>query len=57
MTQNRLALGQISAKLPDGETLRMSSLRQFSGTQPLYKLGEDHKQLTTVQTARFIART
>ncbi|MCM2448207.1 maltose ABC transporter permease MalF [Rahnella sp. CG8] len=50
VTQNRLALGQISAKLPDGETLRMSSLRQFSGTQPLYKLGEDKKQLTNVQT-------
>jgi len=41
VTQNRAALGQLSAKLPDGETLRMSSLRQFSGTQSLYKLGED----------------
>lgn len=50
VTQNRLALGQLSAKLPDGEILRMSSLRQFSGTQPLYKPGEDHKQLTNVQT-------
>ncbi|MBU9846542.1 maltose ABC transporter permease MalF [Rahnella ecdela] len=50
VTQNRAALGQISAHLPDGETLRMSSLRQFSGTQPLYKLGDDEKQLTNVET-------
>lgn len=50
ITQNRLAIGQLSAKLPDGEILRMSSLRQFSGTQPLYKLAEDGKQLTNVQT-------
>ncbi|WP_420878454.1 maltose ABC transporter permease MalF [Rahnella perminowiae] len=50
VTQNRLALGLISAKLPDGEMLRMSSLRQFSGTQALYKPGEDKKQLTNVQT-------
>ena len=50
VTQNRLALGQLAARLPDGETLRMSSLRQFSGTQPLYKRADDGKQLTNAQT-------
>ncbi|MBK0034009.1 maltose ABC transporter permease MalF [Erwinia sp. S43] len=41
VTQNRQALGLISATLPDGSSVRMSSLRQFSGTQPLYKLAAD----------------
>ncbi|TPG61537.1 maltose ABC transporter permease MalF [Ewingella americana] len=50
ITQNRQALGQLTAKLPDGEMLRMSSLRQFSGSQPLYKKADDGKQLTNVQT-------
>jgi maltose/maltodextrin transport system permease protein len=50
ITQNRQALGQLTAKLPNGESLRMSSLRQFSGTQPLYKKADDGKQLTNVQT-------
>lgn len=39
VTQNRQALARISATLPDGSRLRMSSLRQFSASQPLYKLG------------------
>jgi len=41
VTQNRQALGQLTASLPDGSHVRMSSLRQFSGTQPLYKLAAD----------------
>lgn len=36
ITGNRQALSQISAELPDGRQLVMSSLRQFSGTRPLY---------------------
>ncbi len=39
ITTNRQALSQIRAELPDGRQLRMSSLRQFSGTQPLYRVG------------------
>nr|WP_154325446.1 maltose ABC transporter permease MalF [Pantoea sp. 201603H] len=39
VTQNRQALAQLTAVMPDGSKLRMSSLRQFSGTQPLYTLG------------------
>lgn len=49
ITQNRQALTQLTAKMPDGSGLRMSSLRQFSGTQPLYKLDEQSKQLTSSQ--------
>ncbi|EFG1227720.1 maltose ABC transporter permease MalF [Escherichia albertii] len=41
ITQNRQALSDITAILPDGNKVIMSSLRQFSGTQPLYILGED----------------
>ncbi|MEM6161360.1 maltose ABC transporter permease MalF [Erwinia sp. P6884] len=52
VTQNRQALGQLAAELPDGSTLRMSSLRQFSGTQPLYKQSEDRSQLTNNQTGK-----
>ena len=40
ITQNRQALSQLKARLPDGSQLKMSSLRQFSGTQPRYQLGE-----------------
>ncbi|WP_455817508.1 maltose ABC transporter permease MalF [Pseudomonas cerasi] len=50
VTQNRQALGQLSARLPEGTTLRMSSLRQFSGTQPLYQLNKENQQLTDVQS-------
>ncbi|AUH01968.1 maltose ABC transporter permease MalF [Prodigiosinella confusarubida] len=50
ITQNRQALGELTAKLPDGETLRMSSLRLFSASQPLYKKSADGKQLTNVKT-------
>src|SRR5471032_3315833 len=50
VTQNRQALGQLTAKLPSGESLKMSSLRQFSGSQPLYQRAEDGKQLTNVQS-------
>ena len=49
VTQNRQALGLITATLPDGSSVRMSSLRQFSGTQPLYKLAADGS-LTNQQT-------
>lgn len=38
ITQNRQALSQLTARLPDGRELVMSSLRQFSGTRPLYVL-------------------
>jgi len=38
VTSNRQALNQIQAELPDGRRVVMSSLRQFSGTRPLYAL-------------------
>ncbi|HDR2754202.1 MULTISPECIES: maltose ABC transporter permease MalF [Enterobacter] len=41
ITQNRLALTQLTAMLPDESKVTMSSLRQFSGTQPLYTLAND----------------
>ncbi|EQC01934.1 maltose transporter membrane protein [Photorhabdus temperata subsp. temperata M1021] len=50
ITQNRQALNQLVAVLPDGQLLRMSSLRQFSGVHPQYSLGEDGKALTNNQT-------
>lgn len=40
ITQNRQALTQITAEMPDKSTLIVSSLRQFSGTRPLYALSE-----------------
>ncbi|ETD61096.1 hypothetical protein Q458_25890, partial [Escherichia coli ATCC BAA-2209] len=39
--QNRQALSNITAILPDDNKVMMSSLRQFAGTQPLYTLGDD----------------
>ncbi|AML56656.1 Maltose/maltodextrin ABC transporter, permease protein MalF [Serratia rubidaea] len=50
ITQHRQALSLLSAQLPDGGILRMSSLRQFSGTGPLYTLADDGKTLTNNQT-------
>ena len=50
ITQNRQALSQLVAQLPDGGELRMSSLRQFSGTRPLYALDKDGSTLTNNQT-------
>ncbi|CAI2520768.1 maltose ABC transporter permease MalF [Serratia plymuthica] len=50
ITQNRQALSQLVAQLPEGGELRMSSLRQFSGTSPLYLLDKDSKVLTDQQT-------
>ncbi|KEY60036.1 maltose ABC transporter permease MalF [Serratia sp. DD3] len=50
ITQNRETLSQIVASLPDGGELRMSSLRQFSATSPLYTLGKDGETLTDNQT-------
>ncbi|CAI1043508.1 maltose ABC transporter permease MalF [Serratia ficaria] len=50
ITQNRQALNQLIAQLPDGGELRMSSLRQFSGTSPLYALNKDDGALTNNQT-------
>ncbi|WP_395299726.1 maltose ABC transporter permease MalF [Enterobacter quasiroggenkampii] len=41
ITQNRQALTQLTAVLPDESKVIMSSLRQFSGTQPLYTLADD----------------
>ena len=41
VTQNRAALNQLTAVLPDNSNVVMSSLRQFSGTTPLYALAED----------------
>lgn len=41
ITQNRQALNQLTAVLPDESKVIMSSLRQFSGTQPLYTLASD----------------
>lgn len=41
ITQNRTALNQLTAVLPDGSNVVMSSLRQFSGTTPLYALAAD----------------
>ena len=41
ITQNRQKLGEITAVLPDGNKLIISSLRQFSRTQPLYTLAHD----------------
>ncbi|WP_411705227.1 maltose ABC transporter permease MalF [Edaphovirga cremea] len=50
ITQNRQTMSNMVAILPDGGELRMSSLRQFSGTSPLYSLAEDGKTLTNKQT-------
>ncbi len=41
ITQNRQALNQITADMPDDSQLVMSSLRQFSGTRSLYTLADD----------------
>ncbi|MGP3593622.1 maltose ABC transporter permease MalF [Vagococcus sp. WN89Y] len=41
ITQNRQALNQLTALLPDESRVAMSSLRQFSGTRPLYQREED----------------
>ena len=41
ITQNRQALNQLTAMLPDESKVIMSSLRQFSGTRPLYTLAND----------------
>ncbi|PKH22263.1 maltose ABC transporter permease MalF [Enterobacterales bacterium CwR94] len=51
VTQNRQSLSQLTAVLPEGSNVRMSSLRQFSGTQPLYTLGEGDS-LTDKQTGK-----
>ncbi len=49
ITQNRQALNQLTADLPDNTGLVMSSLREFSGTRPLYTLGKENS-LTNNQT-------
>ncbi|MCT4707463.1 maltose ABC transporter permease MalF [Enterobacteriaceae bacterium H11S18] len=49
ITQNRGALSQITAEMPDASTLTMSSLRQFSGTRPLYTKA-DNGELTNNQS-------
>lgn len=50
ITQNRQALSQLVALMPDGGELRMSSLRQFAGNSPLYSLDADGRTLTNNQT-------
>ncbi|VEC01585.1 Maltose transport system permease protein malF [Cedecea lapagei] len=50
ITQNRQTLSQITAVLPDESRVVMSSLRQFSGTRPLYTLAENG-DLTNNQTS------
>ncbi len=50
ITQNRQALGQLTAVMPDGSELVMSSLRQFSAIKPLYTLQEDGRGLRNNQT-------
>ncbi|CNK57008.1 maltose transporter membrane protein [Yersinia frederiksenii] len=50
ITQNRQALSGLVAILPNGGELRMSSLRQFAETSPLYKLGADGNELINKQT-------
>ncbi|WP_039055753.1 maltose ABC transporter permease MalF [Enterobacter sp. Bisph1] len=49
ITQNRQALNQLTALLPDDSKVVMSSLRQFSGTRPLYQL-EKNGTLTNNQS-------
>lgn len=49
ITQNRQALSQLTADLPDNTGLVMSSLREFSGTRSLYTLGKENS-LTNNQT-------
>ncbi len=49
ITQNRQALNQLTAVLPDESKVVMSSLRQFSGTRALYTLGAND-ELTNNQT-------
>ncbi|WP_413735866.1 maltose ABC transporter permease MalF [Sodalis sp. RH21] len=39
VTQHRQALSRLTLQLPDGQRLRMSSLRQFSSLEPLYTPG------------------
>ncbi|MFB6327471.1 maltose ABC transporter permease MalF [Pantoea deleyi] len=55
ITTHRQALSQIQATLPDGRTLRMSSLRQFSGTQPLYRLDAEKGLINQQTGARYRA--
>ncbi|CNI37978.1 maltose transporter membrane protein [Yersinia enterocolitica] len=50
ITQNRQALSGVVAVLPNGGELRMSSLRQFAETSPLYTLAADGKELKNQQT-------
>ena len=52
ITKNRQALGQLTAVMPDGSELVMSSLRQFSATRPLYTLQSDGRGLLNNQTSQ-----
>ncbi|AGN86705.1 MULTISPECIES: maltose ABC transporter permease MalF [Enterobacteriaceae] len=53
ITQNRQALNQLTALLPDGSKVAMSSLRQFSGTRPLYQLEQDGTLLNNQSGAKY----
>jgi len=50
ITQNRQALSGLVVTLPDGSELRMSSLRQFAESSPLYTLAENGNDLINQQT-------
>ncbi len=50
ITKNRQALGKLTAVLPDGSELVMSSLRQFSAIKPLYSLQSDGQGLRNNQS-------
>ncbi|ACR67458.1 maltose ABC transporter permease MalF [Edwardsiella ictaluri] len=50
VTQHRQTLNSLVALLPDGTALRMSSLRQFAASRPLYTLGDDGRTLTDNQS-------
>ncbi len=50
ITKNRQALGQLTAVMPDGSELVMSSLREFSGIKPLYSLQNDGRSLLNNQS-------
>ncbi|EKS7794784.1 maltose ABC transporter permease MalF [Edwardsiella piscicida] len=50
VTQHRQTLNSLVALLPDGAALRMSSLRQFAASRPLYTLGDDGRTLTDNQS-------
>ena len=53
ITQNRQALNQLTAVLPDNSNVVMSSLRQFSGTRPLYTRSDDDTLLNNQSGVKY----